>query len=101
MITMKPFFRLTLLLALTGTLQQCSYSQNKPGIKNSTTMDTTQKKNPVYSTSDTGKVTMSDEEWKKILPAMCFIWQKHQPWSKFEDLKEAAPTIVPPVVTPV
>jgi peptide-methionine (R)-S-oxide reductase len=93
MITMKPFFRLTLLLALTGTLQQCSYSQNKPSTKNSPTMDTTQNKNPVYSTSDTGKVAMSDEEWKKILPADVFYIARQKgterPWtSKFESFKE-------------
>lgn len=90
---MKPFFRLTLLITLTGTLQQCSYSQNNPGSKNSTTMDTTQKKNPVYSNSDSSKVAMSDEEWKKILPADVFYIARQKgterPWtSKFESYKE-------------
>jgi peptide-methionine (R)-S-oxide reductase len=28
-----------------------------------------QKKNPVYSNTDTSKVVLSDEEWKKILPS--------------------------------
>ena len=31
-------------------------------------MDTT-KKNPVYSRTDSSKVNMSDEEWRKVLPA--------------------------------
>ena len=32
-------------------------------------MDTTNKKNnPVYSNTDTSKVNLSEEEWKKILP---------------------------------
>lgn len=34
-----------------------------------TTMDTDKKTNPVFSSTDTGKVNMSNEEWKKILPA--------------------------------
>ncbi len=32
-------------------------------------MDTVKKNNPVYSNSDTSKVEMSNEEWKKVLPA--------------------------------
>ena len=32
-------------------------------------MDTVKKNNPVYSTSNKAKVEMTDEEWKKILPA--------------------------------
>ena len=32
-------------------------------------METIKKDNPVYSTSDTSKVELTDEEWKKILPA--------------------------------
>jgi peptide-methionine (R)-S-oxide reductase len=31
-------------------------------------MDTAKKDNPVYSNTDTSKVTINDEEWKKILP---------------------------------
>ncbi len=41
------------------------YAQNnqiKP-----TTMDNKDKTNPVYSKTDTGKVALKDEEWKKIL----------------------------------
>jgi len=34
-------------------------------------MDTT-KKNPFYSTTDTGKVAISEDEWKKILPSDVF-----------------------------
>ncbi len=56
-------------------------------------MDTTEKKNPVYSTSDTNKVAISDEEWKKILPADVFYIARQKgterPWtSKFESFKE-------------
>jgi peptide-methionine (R)-S-oxide reductase len=31
-------------------------------------MDTTKKVNPVYSNTDSTKVTMTNEEWKKLLP---------------------------------
>jgi peptide-methionine (R)-S-oxide reductase len=31
-------------------------------------MDTTKKENPVYSNTDSTKVTISNEEWKKLLP---------------------------------
>ena len=32
-------------------------------------MDSLKKNNPVYSNSDTSKVTITEDEWKKILPA--------------------------------
>jgi len=56
-------------------------------------MDGTEKKNPVYSTTDTSKVAMSEEEWKKILPADVFYIARQKgterPWtSKFESFKE-------------
>jgi peptide-methionine (R)-S-oxide reductase len=56
-------------------------------------MDTTKKNNPIYSTIDTNKVTISDEEWKKILPQDIFQIARmkgtERPWtSKFESFKE-------------
>ncbi len=36
--------------------------------KNTITMSDTTKKNPMYSRTDTGKVNVADDEWKKILP---------------------------------
>jgi peptide-methionine (R)-S-oxide reductase len=56
-------------------------------------MDTTKKNNPVYSNSDTSKVVLNDEEWKKILPHDVFYIARQKgterPWtSKFEDSKE-------------
>lgn len=92
--SMKPVLKLTLLLVLTGLLQQCSYSQNNPSSKNSTAMDSIKKKeNPVYSNTDTSQVSMSDEDWKKILPADVFYIARQKgterPWtSKFESFKE-------------
>ena len=54
-----------ILIPLALCLQFCTYSQT-PKIKN---MDSSNKNNPVYSHSDTSKVNISEDEWKKILPA--------------------------------
>jgi peptide-methionine (R)-S-oxide reductase len=48
------------------------------------------KKNPVYSNTDTTKVVLNDEEWKKILPADVYRIAREKgtemPWSsKFEN----------------
>jgi peptide-methionine (R)-S-oxide reductase len=56
-------------------------------------MDNTNKKNPVFSTTDTNAVNMSDEEWRKILPANVYnIARKkgtERPWtSPYEASKE-------------
>ncbi len=63
-------------------------------------MDTTKKNpalakegNPVYSNSDTNKVSLTDDEWKKILPQEIFYIARmkgtERPWtSKFENSKE-------------
>jgi peptide-methionine (R)-S-oxide reductase len=80
--------RTVLLGLLMVSLQFCTYSQTK---KN-TTMDA-DKKNPVYSNTDTTPVEMSNDEWKKILPADVFAIARQQgterPWSsKYEALKE-------------
>jgi peptide-methionine (R)-S-oxide reductase len=90
---MTSFPKLIALLALTGALQQCSYSQSNNQSKKSAIMDTTKKSNPVYSNTDTNKVVMTDEEWKKVLPADVFYIARQKgterPWtSKFEDFKE-------------
>ena len=31
--------------------------------------DSTKKSNPIYSNTDTSKLNLSEEEWKKILPS--------------------------------
>ena len=36
---------------------------------NTTTMDTEKTKNPLYSNTDSTKVNLSNEEWKKMLPS--------------------------------
>ena len=50
--------------------------------------------NPVYSKTDSTKVTMSEEEWKKILPSDVYYVARQKgterPWtSKFEKFDEA------------
>lgn len=90
---MKSIIRLTLLTLLCGGLQQCSYSQNNHSPAKTTTMDSTKKNNPVYSTTDTAKVALSEDEWKKILPADVYQIARmkgtERPWtSKFESFKE-------------
>src|SRR5687767_3167595 len=65
---MKRYLSYMLMLLLATSFQQCSYSQSTPPKQD--TMDTGKKdKHAAYSGTDTSKVTMSEEEWKKILPA--------------------------------
>lgn len=85
--------RLIPLLFFTGLLQQCSYSQNHPVQKTTTTMDNSKKNNPYYSNSDTSKLALTEEEWKKILPSEIYYIARQKgterPWtSRFEAFKE-------------
>jgi peptide-methionine (R)-S-oxide reductase len=87
------FLKTIMAISLVALLQQCSWSQNKPANNNPNKMDTTKKNNPVYSTTDTSKVEMSDAEWKKILPKELYYIAREKgterPWtSKFENFKE-------------
>src|SRR5689334_3752307 len=85
---MKQFL-VILLIAI--TCQQCSSQTTKTKIAK---MDTTNKKNnPVYSNTDTSKVNMSEDEWKKVLPNDVYYIARlkgtERPWSsKFEAFKE-------------
>ena len=79
------------LLMLAFVLQQCSYSQSSN--KQTSKMDSTKNNNPVYSRSDTGKVNISEEEWKKVLPKEVYniarLKGTERPWtSQYEDFKE-------------
>ncbi|NII24236.1 peptide-methionine (R)-S-oxide reductase MsrB [Pseudoflavitalea sp. X16] len=67
---MKRIAQCLAILLLATLLQQCSYSQSTDNQKK-TTMNTSKKDstNPVYSRTDTSKVNLSEEEWKKVLPA--------------------------------
>ncbi|OQP65771.1 peptide-methionine (R)-S-oxide reductase [Niastella vici] len=87
---MKRIIQILFLLLLTVSFQQCSYSQSNTTKKEN--MDTS-KKNPVYSRTDSSKVNITDEEWRKILPADVYSIAREKgterPWtSKFEDSKE-------------
>jgi peptide-methionine (R)-S-oxide reductase len=76
-----------LVCALAVVLQQCTFSQTS---KNKAMDD---KKNPVYSNTDTSKVVLSDDEWQKILPKNVYHIAREKgtemPWSsKFENFSE-------------
>jgi peptide-methionine (R)-S-oxide reductase len=81
-------YTLTILFA-TFLFSGC-YSQTSPTTKK-TTMN--EKKPAVYSTTDTGKVEMSNEEWKKVLtPEEYYVARQkgtERPWtSKFEKFSD-------------
>ena len=89
---MKRVLQSLTLLMLAVILQQCTYSQSNTTKKENKNMDTS-KKNPVYSRTDSAKVNISEEEWRKILPADIYAIARQKgterPWtSKFEESKE-------------
>ena len=79
-------------LAILGTsFQQCSYSQSNETKK--ITMDNSKKDNKIYSRTDTSKVSLTEDEWKKILPSDVYYIARQKgterPWtSKYEHSKE-------------
>ena len=88
---MKKITRFVLLLLLPAVFAHCSYSQSAAS-KKTNNMDTS-KKNPVFSKTDTKPVNVSDEEWRKILPAEVYNVARQKgterPWtSVFENSKE-------------
>jgi peptide-methionine (R)-S-oxide reductase len=89
---MKNISRFILILLLPVVFTHCSYSQSAL-TKKTTKMDSTQNKNPVFSKTDTKPVNMSDEEWRKILPADVYNIARQKgterPWtSPYESSKE-------------
>lgn len=89
---MKRVLQSLTLLMLAVILQQCTYSQSNTTKKENKNMDTS-KKNPVYSRTDSAKVNISEEEWRKVLPADVYAIAREKgterPWtSKFEESKE-------------
>lgn len=81
--------QLLFLLPLAFFLQFCTYSQSTKIVN----MDSLKKNNPVYSNSDSSKVSMSEDEWKKILPADVYHIARQKgterPWSSpLETLKD-------------
>jgi peptide-methionine (R)-S-oxide reductase len=82
-----------LMFLFASLLQQCSYSQSNSSIAKKQIMDTTQKKHPLYSRTDTSQVNISDKEWEKVLPSdVYYIARKkgtERPWtSPYETLKD-------------
>ena len=76
---------------IVSTLITSCYSQGNQNKTN--TMDPLKKQNPVYSKTDTSKVVMKEEEWKKVLsPEVYYIARQkgtERPFtSKFETSKE-------------
>lgn len=57
-----------LMVVMALSLISCSYSQSAK----KTGMEPKEKNNPVYSHTDTSKVSLTDAEWKKILPEDVF-----------------------------
>src|SRR3569833_2521944 len=82
--------RFLILLPLALSLQFCTYSQSNK----KTSMDSNNKNsNPVYSNSDSSQVSMSDAEWKKILPSDVYQVARQKgtesPWSSpLENIKD-------------
>jgi len=71
---------------------QSTHTKEKKNIMSETKKPSTPA-NPVYSKTDSSKVTMSEEEWKKILPSDVYYVARQKgterPWtSKFEKFDE-------------
>jgi len=93
-------------------LQQCTNLQSNSSANNSTNMDNTQKENslkkqdnPIYSKTDTSKVTLSEEEWKKLLPKDVYNIARQKgterPWtSKLKTFMKSELITVLPAATP-
>jgi len=83
---------LILLLLLTAVFAHCNDSHSATA-KKITSMDNIKKNNPAFSTTDSSPVNMSNEEWKKILPADVYRVAREKgterPWtSPYETSKE-------------
>jgi peptide-methionine (R)-S-oxide reductase len=67
---MKNILKTSIIILLSFAMQYCTYSQSQStsNLKTSN-MDTIKKENnPVYSHSDSSKVNLSNDEWRKLLP---------------------------------
>ncbi len=89
---MKRKFIYCSLLILITAVEGC-FSQNAPAKKNTTMDSSSQKKNKVYSNSDTTKVVLKDDEWKNLLSPEVYAVARQKgterPYtSQFESSKE-------------
>jgi peptide-methionine (R)-S-oxide reductase len=78
-----------LAIFLAVSLQQCTNQSTN----NTAYMDSLKQNNPVYSTTDTSKVKLSNEEWQKVLPKNIYNIARMKgteaPWtSQFEKSTE-------------
>ena len=77
----KHFF--SFLLLFTIVVQGC-YSQTSSSKKNINMDTSNQKKNPMYSNTDTSKVVMSDDEWKKMLSPEVYYVARQKGYGFFD-----------------
>ena len=87
---LKYFYSVLIVIMAIG--QGC-YSQDTQNKKNTGMENSNKKKPPHYSNTDTSKVALSDEEWKKMLsPEIYYVARQkgtERPWtSAFEHSKE-------------
>jgi peptide-methionine (R)-S-oxide reductase len=91
--------QILVLIIVAAACQQCTYSQSsktkmaKMDTVNKKNLAQTKEGNPVYSNTDTSKVNLTEEEWKKVLPEDVYYIARmkgtERPWtSKFEGFKE-------------
>lgn len=90
---MRQLFKIALLAAIPAVFAHCSYSQPSAAKKSPQMDKPTNKNYPAYSKTDSAAVNLSDEEWRKILPADVFAVARQKgterPWtSPFENSKE-------------
>lgn len=79
-------------VVLAMSFQHCSHAQSPP-VTTQSTMEEKKDTNAVYSNTDTAKVNLTEEQWKKILPADVYYIARQKgteaPWSsKFEKFNE-------------
>lgn len=80
-----------ILFCVVALFQQCQSQTTSPKTIDSTKMN--KENNPDYSRTDTGKINISEAEWKKRLPADIYHIARQKgterPWtSRFENFKE-------------
>ncbi|ANH84143.1 peptide-methionine (R)-S-oxide reductase [Niabella ginsenosidivorans] len=85
-------YLVVILFAISCLFQQCGYAQSDSHHKTGASK-MEKNNNPVYSRTDSSKVNLPEEEWKKVLsPEVYYIARQkgtERPWtSKYENSKE-------------
>jgi peptide-methionine (R)-S-oxide reductase len=88
---MKIVIKYGLLMLALHCFNGCSNAQNP--IKKAAIMGNSDQKNTIYSRTETQKINLLEEEWKKILPSEVYYISRQKgterPWtSKFEKFQE-------------